>query len=147
MLAVWGLFWPRTASGPGGNASSDPFHPQCTCPEVGGPKSDHFNSNNWFLPPPTSRTESTHPPLKVDRMRHGPTKPKNYPKMVRFQSADLWSSALGVKRVRGSVSPWSRDRPKPKKAQHGHNSNICPRLQMGQKWVRLQRILMKLGGI
>ena len=35
--------------------------------------------------------------------------------MVRFGSPDLRSSALGVKRVRGSVSPWSRDRPKPKK--------------------------------
>ena len=41
-LAVLGLFWPRTVSGPGGIASLDPFHPQCTCPEVGGPKSDHF---------------------------------------------------------------------------------------------------------
>ena len=66
-------------------------------------------------------------PLKVDRMRHGPTKPKNGSKMVRFGSADLWSSALGVKRVRGSVSPWSRDRPKPKKTQTCQNSKNCPR--------------------
>ena len=42
MLAVLGLFWPRPASGPGGIASLDPFHPQCTCPEVARPKSDMF---------------------------------------------------------------------------------------------------------
>ena len=62
--------------------------------------------------------------------------------MVRFGSADLWTNALGVKRVRGSVSPRSRGRPKPKQAQNYQNSKICPRLHMGQKWVRLQRVLI-----
>ena len=55
--------------------------------------------------------------------------------MVRFGSPDLRTSALGVKRVRGSVSPWSRGRPKPKKAPNCQNSKICFRLQMGQTWV------------
>ena len=53
----WAVFWSRAASGVGGNASSDPFHPQCTCPEVGGPKSDHFKAKNGLL----------RPSLKVDR--------------------------------------------------------------------------------
>ena len=45
--------------------------------------------------------------------------------MVRFGSPDLRTSALGVKRVRGSGSPWSRGRPKPKKAQNCQHSKIC----------------------
>ena len=32
------------ASGVGGIDSLDLFHPQCTCPEVGGPKSDHMGA-------------------------------------------------------------------------------------------------------
>ena len=36
------LFWRFLASGVGGIDSLDLFHPQCTCPEVGGPKSDPF---------------------------------------------------------------------------------------------------------
>ena len=47
--------------------------------------------------------------------------------MVRFGSPDLRTSALGVKRVRGSVSPWSRGRAGPKKAPNCQNSKICPR--------------------
>ena len=39
--------------------------------------------------------------------------------LVRFGSPDLRTSALGVKRVRGNVSPYSLGRPAPKKAQNG----------------------------
>ena len=88
----------------------------------------------------------THPPLKVDRMRHGPTKPKNGSKMVRFGSADLWASALGVKRVRGSVSPWSRDRPKPKKAPNCQQ-NFAPDRYSGDLFVRsiFRRSILRVG--
>ena len=37
--ALFGLGRSRDQGG-----SLDPFHPQCTCPEVGGPKSDHFGA-------------------------------------------------------------------------------------------------------
>ena len=51
-------------------------------------------------------------------------------KMVRFGSPDLRTSALGVKlgvkRVRGSVSPYSRVRDQ-KKAHFGQNSKFDPR--------------------
>ena len=36
------FFWRFFVSGVGGNDSWDLFHPQGTCPEVGGPKSDPF---------------------------------------------------------------------------------------------------------
>ena len=50
---VLGLFWQNFGPGIGGNDSSDPFHPPCTCPEVGGPKSDDLSGgmrrapNDW----------------------------------------------------------------------------------------------------
>ena len=65
--------------------------------------------------------------FKGDLLSRGGPKPKNGCTMVRFGSPDLQTSALGVKRVRGSVAPWSRDRPKPKKAPNCQNSKICPR--------------------
>ena len=40
VLAEMGLFWSNFGPGVGGNGSSDLFHPQCNCPEVGGPKLD-----------------------------------------------------------------------------------------------------------
>ena len=51
-------------------------------------------------------------------LRRGPT-PQHGSKMVRFGSADLWTSAPGVKRVQRSDPPWSRGRPRPKKAPNG----------------------------
>ena len=48
-------------------------------------------------------------------------------KMVRFGSPDLRTGALGVKRVRGTVSPYSRGRAGPKKAHFGQNSKFDPR--------------------
>ena len=46
--------------------------------------------------------------------------------MVRFGSPDLRTSALGVKRVRGIVSPYSRAKQTPKKAPNWQNSKIWP---------------------
>ena len=48
-------------------------------------------------------------------------------KMVRFGSPDLRTGALGVKRGRGTVSPYSRGRAGPKKAHFGQNSKFDPR--------------------
>ena len=42
-------------------------------------------------------------------------------KMVRFGSPDLRTGALGVKQVRGTVSPYSRAEIQPKKAHFGPN--------------------------
>ena len=47
--------------------------------------------------------------------------------MVRFGSPDLRTGALGVKRVRGSVSPYSRGRAGSKKAHFGQTSKFDPR--------------------
>ena len=110
ILAALGIFWLRTVSGPGGIASSNPFHPQCACPEVGRPKSDHFEPFLGFVGP--CRIRST---LKGDLLLRRRQKPICGIKMVRFGSTDLRTSALGVKRVRGSLSPWSRGRAGPKK--------------------------------
>ena len=59
------------------------------------PPAFQHGSNRSKMDPITTDFDETHPPLKVDRMRHGPTKPKNGSKMVRFGSADLRTSALG----------------------------------------------------
>ena len=63
-IASLGPFWRFLAPRVGGNESSDPFHPQCTCPEVGGPKSDYLGAIFGFWAPLKSRS-----PLQVDR--HG----------------------------------------------------------------------------
>ena len=77
------------------------------------------------------------PPLRHGTSRrHQLPKPRNGPQTVRFGSPDLRTSALGVKRVRGSVSPWSRGRPKPKKAPNCQNSKICPRSIFQVEWVK-----------
>ena len=49
VFPVLGQFWRFFVSGVGGNDSWDLFHPQCTCPEVGGPKSDQI-SPIWRVP-------------------------------------------------------------------------------------------------
>ena len=150
-MAVLGLFWPRDHGGsflwtrltPSAlvQRSADPnrtiFEPVRASAGL-GTRGDRFFgpvSPSVHL----SRGRRTHigplfnhfwvwgPSLKVDRMRHGPTKPRHLPKMVRCGSADLRTSALGVKRVRGSVSPCSRARIQPKKAPNGQNSKICHR--------------------
>ena len=82
--------------------------------------------------------DPTHLSLKVDRgqppnpiyllraiyFEGGGPKPQNGPNMVGFGSADLWTSAPRVKRVRRSDPPWSRGRPRPKKARNCKHSNI-----------------------
>ena len=65
----------------------------------------------WVLAPPKKKI--------APKSRSNATRAHKTQKMVRFGSPDLWTSALGVKRVRGIDPPWSRDRPKPKK---------CPKL-------------------
>ena len=59
---VLGIFWLNVGPGVGGNDSSDRFHPQCSCPEVGGPKPEHLKAISGFGAPLKSRL-----PLKVDR--------------------------------------------------------------------------------
>ena len=48
-------------------------------------------------------------------------------KWVRVGSPDLWTGALGVKKVPGIVSPYSRDEKTPKQAQNGETKHIIPR--------------------
>ena len=60
-------------------------------------------------------------------------------KMVRFGSPDLRTCALGVKRVQRSVSPWSRDRPRPKKAENCRKTkNSVKKLEKLSKSIRLR---------
>ena len=67
-------------------------------------------------------------------------------KVVRFGSPDLRTGALGVKRVRGSVSPYSRGRAGPKKAHFGQNSKFDPRSTFrGDLFLR--RSILKEGGV
>ena len=40
---------------------------------------------------------------------------------VQFGSPDLWTGALGVKKGRGTVSPYSRAEIRPKKAHFGQH--------------------------
>ena len=40
---------------------------------------------------------------------------------VQFGSPDLWTGALGVKKVRGTVSPYSRAEIQPKKVHFSQN--------------------------
>ena len=66
--------------------------------------------------------------------------------MVRFGSPDLRTGALGVKRVRGTVSPYSRGRAGPKKAHFGQNSKFDPRSTFrGDLFLR--RSILKEGGV
>ena len=112
----------------------DPFHPQCTCPEVGGPKSDHLASISkgprqkieyFARVPGHGRGGGGDFFNRFQTLKEGP-KPRNGTQMVRFGSPDLRTGALGVKRVRGIVSPYSRGRPTPKKAQNGENTCFIP---------------------
>ena len=57
-------------------------------------------------------------------------------KMVRFGSPDLRTGALGVKRVRGSVSPYSRGRAVPKKVHFGQKVDPGPRCPGSGFWAR-----------
>ena len=66
--------------------------------------------------------------------------------MVRFGPPDLRTSALGVKRVRGSVSPYSRGRAGPKKAHFGQNSKLDPRSTFRGDLI-LRRSILKEGGV
>ena len=66
--------------------------------------------------------------------------------MVRFGSPDLRTGALGVKRVRGTVSPYSRGRAGPKKAHFGQNSKFEPRSTFRGDLL-LRRSTVKEGGV
>ena len=81
--------------------------------DMGIPVQTLIDTHQGHFDAAKKQEKCTHPPLKVDRMRHGPIKPNNGSNMVRFGSADLWASALGVKRVQRSDPPWSRGRPRP----------------------------------
>ena len=60
-----------------------------------------------------------------DRPKRRSRQPKRRPrigqKWVRFGSPALWTGALGVNKVPGIVSPYSRDEKTPKQAQNSKN--------------------------
>ena len=66
------------------------------------------------------------PPTAIS-FKGGP-KPRNGPQMVRFRSPDLRTSALGVKRVRGIVSPYSQAKKRPKRPQTAKIQKNAPDL-------------------
>ena len=89
------------------------------------------------FPPAASRTPKKpmknagfRPPTpKQPRKNAGfrPPSPRIGHKWVRFGSPDLWTGALGVKKVQGIVSPYSRDEKTQKMPKTGKHFFLSPR--------------------
>ena len=80
---------------------------------------NHRSSAIWpcCLPPAASRT----PKKPRNNAGFRPPRPRIGQKWVRFGSPDLWTGALGVKKVPGIVSPYSRDEKTLKNTQNWKN--------------------------
>ena len=158
----------------------DPFHPQCTCPEVGKPKSDIFLARG-YTPTLKSRSNATRAHKTQKWLKNGPiwvrrplvkctggetgprkrfplvprpSEAKKGPKLPKFKNlppitngSKMGPITTDFDETRWDLIPPMRPRSSGGSRVKKPNFEIYFSGQMGQTWVRLQRSLMKLGGI